>query len=84
MSAFKNKVSCLALAMAAMAPGVAMAAMEGPSGNDFYDVPSIQTSENGDLIWYRDADVNLGDNASVEKAYNVLYRSTDSLGAKTQ
>ncbi|MFT6423082.1 MAG: pimeloyl-ACP methyl ester carboxylesterase [Thalassolituus sp.] len=82
MSAFKNKVSCLALAMAAMAPGVAMAAMEGPSGNDFYDVPSIQTSENGDLIWYRDADVNLGDNASVEKAYNVLYRSTDSLGAQ--
>lgn len=82
MSALKNKVSCLALAVAAMAPGVAMAAMEGPSGNDFYEVPAVQTSNNGDLIWYRDATVDLGENAPVDKAYNVLYRSTDSLGAQ--
>jgi pimeloyl-ACP methyl ester carboxylesterase len=82
MSALKNKVSYLAIAVAAMAPGAAMAAMEGPSGNDFYDVPSVQTSNNGDLIWYRDATVQLGAGAAIDKAYNVLYRSTDSLGAQ--
>lgn len=82
MSALRNKVSCLAIAVAAMAPGVSMAAMQGPSGNDFYDVPSVYAGNNGDLIWYRNATVNLGANSPVEKAYNVLYRSTDSLGAQ--
>ncbi|MDF1763565.1 MAG: lipase family protein, partial [Oleibacter sp.] len=61
---------------------VSMAAIQGPSGDDFYDVPAVTTSGNGDLIWYRQATVNLGANAPVEKAYNVLYRSTDSLGAQ--
>ena len=82
MSDFKLKASALALSAALMAPVAAQAAVEGPSGMDFYDVPSINTTQSGDLIWYRNATVNLGAGAALAKAYNVMYRSTDSLGAQ--
>ncbi|MEK9712801.1 MAG: lipase family protein, partial [Thalassolituus sp.] len=81
MHNFKRKAGFIALAAAVLAPA-ANAAMEGPSGMDFYDVPAVSTTQNGDLIWYRDANINLGDNSVVAKAYNVMYRSTDSLGAQ--
>ena len=82
MSDFKLKAGALALSAALLTPVAAQAAVEGPSGMDFYDIPSINTTQNGDLIWYRDANVNLGDNAPLAKAFNVMYRSTDSLGAE--
>ncbi|MEC8908194.1 MAG: lipase family protein, partial [Pseudomonadota bacterium] len=82
MSDFKLKAGALALSAALLTPVAAHAAVEGPSGMDFYDIPSINTPQNGDLIWYRDANVNLGDNAPLSKAFNVMYRSTDSLGAE--
>ncbi|APR67010.1 MAG: Triacylglycerol lipase [Thalassolituus oleivorans] len=68
--------------LASMLPvGVAMAAPSvGPSGMDFYEVPSIYAGSNGDLIWYRSATVDVGASV-VSKAWNVMYRSTDSLGA---
>ncbi|MEC8524598.1 lipase family protein [Thalassolituus sp.] len=80
MSDFKLKASTLALSAALLAPFAAQAAVEGPSGMDFYDVPFVNTTQNGDLIWYREANVNLGGGAALAKAYNVMYRSTDSLG----
>jgi len=82
MSDFKLKASTIALSAALLSPLAANAAVEGPSGMDFYEVPSINTTQNGDLIWYRETSVNLGAGAPVAKAYNVLYRSTDSLGAQ--
>lgn len=82
MSDFKLKAGALALSAALLTPVAAHAAVEGPSGMDFYDIPSINTNQNGDLIWYRDASVNLGAGAPLAKAYNVMYRSTDSLGAE--
>ena len=82
MTQFSLKASALALGAALLLPAMASAATQGPSGMDFYEVPAINTATNGDLIWYRNATVNLGDNSVVAKAYNVLYRSTDSLGAQ--
>ncbi|MAE35108.1 MAG: Triacylglycerol lipase [Oceanospirillaceae bacterium] len=82
MSDFKLKASTIALSAALLSPLAANAAVEGPSGMDFYEVPSINTTQNGDLIWYRETSVNLGAGASLAKAYNVMYRSTDSLGAQ--
>ena len=82
MSDFKLKAGALALSAALLTPVAAHAAVEGPSGMDFYDIPSINTNQNGDLVWYRDASVNLGAGAPLAKAYNVMYRSTDSLGAE--
>ena len=82
MSHFTKKAGFLALTAALLAPGAAMAAIQGPTGMDFYDIPAVNTTQNGDLIWYRQATVNLGANAPLAKAYNVMYRSTDSLGAR--
>lgn len=77
----KLKAGPFILALAMLTPA-ADAAIEGPFGMDFYDVPAIPTSQNGDLIWYRSANIDLGDNSVIAKAYNVMYRSTDSLGAR--
>ena len=72
----------LALTLALISPAVALAATEGPSGLDFYEVPAISTTTHGDLIWYREATVDLGGGVAGFKAWNVMYRSTDSLGAQ--
>lgn len=47
----------------------------------FYTAPAIGTAAKGDLLKYRSATVNLGNGAPAVQAWNVLYRSTDSLGA---
>ena len=41
MSDFKLKAGVLALSAALLTPVAAQAAVEGPSGMDFYDIPSI-------------------------------------------
>ena len=82
MADFKLKAGVLAIGAALMSPLAAQAAVEGPSGMDFYDVPFVSTASNGDLIWYREASVDLGSGAPLAEAYNVMYRSTDSLGAQ--
>lgn len=73
----------LPMAGLTMAVSLAYAApTQGPTGIAFYNAPAtIPAGSNGDLISYRSATVNLGDNAPGVKAWKVMYRSTDSLGA---
>jgi len=54
---------------------------QGPTNNNFYSPPAVFNGEHGDLIWYRQATVDLGNNTPSVNAWNVLYHSTDSLGA---
>ncbi|CAH0351228.1 lipase family protein [Aquabacterium sp. CECT 9606] len=74
----------LALPLAALAFAVTSACaapVVGPSGIAFYTAPASTTGVHGDLISYRTATVNLGANAPATKAWNVMYQSTDSVGA---
>ncbi|RZK99491.1 MAG: Triacylglycerol lipase, partial [Rubrivivax sp.] len=73
----------LPLAALTLAVSSAYAApTQGPSGIAFYNAPaSAPTGAHGDLISYRTTTVNLGTDAPAVKAWNVLYQSTDSVGA---
>lgn len=71
-------LACLALpampALAAPAPG--------PADLTFYTPPTAPgTAAHGELIWYRPATANLGADAPLVQAWNVMYHSTDALGA---
>ncbi|RZL03905.1 MAG: Triacylglycerol lipase [Rubrivivax sp.] len=82
ISPFLRK-SALALPLAALALAVSSAyaaPTQGPAGLAFYNAPA-PTGAHGDLISYRTTTVNLGANAPATKAWNVLYQSTDSVGA---
>lgn len=70
------------LAAAAFASASAFAApVTGPSGLAFYTPPSpLPAGTHGDLIWYRSATPSIAD-APAFDAWNVLYRSTDAVGA---
>lgn len=69
-------------AIAAAATSTAMAATVGASDDSFYTLPSpIPTDTHGTLLSYRSTTVNLGTGAPGVKAWNVLYKSTDSVGA---
>jgi dienelactone hydrolase len=59
----------------------AQAATVGPADDTFYTFPGAPTGSHGDLISYRTTTVNLGTAAPANKAWNVLYQSTDSVGA---
>lgn len=59
---------------------VSAAPVVGPNGLAFYSPPPLGSGSHGDLVWYRDAFVNLGDGAPKVDSWNVLYRSTDSNG----
>ncbi len=54
----------------------------GPGDAAFYNPPAALTAgAHGDLVWYRPATVSLGAGAPAVQAWNVVYRSTDALGA---
>lgn len=81
------KKSGLGLVMATMVlpttlvfPTLTDAAVVGASDSSFYTAPTT-TGNAGDLISYRTATVNLGAGAAATQAWNVMYRSTDALGA---
>lgn len=59
----------------------AAAVVVGPGDATFYTPPALSAGNHGDLVWYRPAAVNLGAGAPAVQAWNVLYRSTDALGA---
>ncbi|MFI4919403.1 MAG: lipase family protein, partial [Legionellales bacterium] len=62
-------------------PMIATAApILGPSDSSFYTAPT-SVGNAGDLISYRPATINLGTGAATTQAWNVMYRSTDALGA---
>ena len=66
----------LAMTSAYAAPTV------GPAGIAFYTAPaSTPSGVHGDLISYRSTTVKLGATAPSTKAWAVMYKSTDSLGA---
>ncbi|MDE2402237.1 MAG: hypothetical protein KGL90_11290 [Burkholderiales bacterium] len=77
--------SVLAVPLAAMAMAVTSAyaaPVVGPSGSTFYTLPSpLPAGNHGDLLSYRSTTANLGVGAPATKAWNVLYQSTDSIGA---
>lgn len=52
----------------------------GPSDMSFYSPPMNDGGNHGDLIWYRAATVELGDEAPAFIAWNLLYHSTDAVG----
>ncbi|TAL27363.1 MAG: hypothetical protein EPO01_00475, partial [Aquabacterium sp.] len=81
-SLMRQAARALPLAAIALAASAAFAApVAGPTDGSFYTAPSpLPAGTHGDLIWYRTATVNLGAGAPGVKAWNVLYRSTDSRG----
>jgi pimeloyl-ACP methyl ester carboxylesterase len=55
--------------------------VEGPAGSAFYTPPSaIPAGTTGELIWYRPATVNLNVTLPSNKAWTVLYQSTNQQG----
>lgn len=58
------------------------APVPGPADSTFYSPPTAAgTGAHGDLIWYRPATVNLGAGVPPVQGWNVMYHSTDALGA---
>lgn len=53
----------------------------GPAGDAFYQPPVIAGGSHGELIWYRNATVDLGANAPSLQAWNLMYHSNDALDA---
>lgn len=80
-SVVKPMLAGIATALAISA-GVAQAApMPGPADMSFYTPPVMAGGQHGELIWYRQATADLGVGAPAANAWNVMYRSTDALGA---
>ncbi|HAG94285.1 MAG: Triacylglycerol lipase [Pseudomonadales bacterium] len=52
----------------------------GPEGMDFYSPPTITAGNHGDLIWYREANIDLGKDAPFTRSWDVAYWSVDSNG----
>lgn len=84
----RRGAASLVLAMAAIAGGLTAAApaqaapTPGPAGLAFYTPPEgPPTGTHGDLVSYRSATVNLGPGAPAVNAWNVMYQSSDALGA---
>lgn len=78
----RKSVLSVPLAAIALAVSSAYAApVVGPSDDSFFTTPASLAGSHGDLIQYRTTTVNLGSGTTANKAWNVLYQSTDSLGA---
>ena len=61
--------------------GASAAPVEGPSGSAFYTPPTpAPTGNAGELIWYRQATLNLKVTLPENKAWTVLYQSTAQRG----
>ncbi len=74
-------LALLILAFLAMASSASAAPVVGPEGSAFYTPPSkTPTGSAGELIWYRPATLNLKVPLPGNKAWTVLYQSTDQLG----
>ena len=72
----------VAALLASLALPAFAAPVVGPADASFYTVPvALGSGNHGDLIQYRPATVNLGAGLPAVQAWNVMYRSTDALGA---
>ncbi len=67
--------------LAATASVASATPVEGPAGAEFYTPPEgALFGSPGELIWYRPATVNLNVTLPANKAWNVLYQSSDQRG----
>lgn len=74
-------IALVLLVLSLTASAASGAPVEGPSGTAFYTPPSSEpTGSAGELVWYRPATVNLKVALPANKAWTVLYQSTDQLG----
>lgn len=74
-------VVVLVFALAVYAPGASAAPVEGPSGPAFYTPPApAPTGSAGELIRYRPATVDLKVTLPANKAWTVMYQSSDQHG----
>jgi hypothetical protein len=75
-------VFALSLLLVSLTAAAASASpVVGPEGSAFYTPPSSSpTGSAGELIWYRPATINLKVALPENKAWTVLYQSTDQLG----
>src|SRR5690554_1996610 len=77
---FQAAKSCLlAAAIALPALPLHAAPVVGPDGMAFYTLPASEGAQ-GDLIWYRQASVKLGNGAPDARSWNLMYHSSDALG----
>jgi hypothetical protein len=64
-----------------MAPSAMATPVEGPEGAEFYTPPSSPPAGvTGELIWYRPTTLNLNVTLPANKAWKVLYQSSDQQG----
>ncbi|MAL99263.1 MAG: Triacylglycerol lipase [Alteromonadaceae bacterium] len=77
----KSTLLGLAISLAIPAMTANAAPVLGPNGMAFYDSLPVAGATKGDLLQYRQATVQLGEDTPDVQAWNVMYRSTDSLGA---
>jgi hypothetical protein len=77
----KARLTVLAASVAALTMSLAaQAATVGPADASFYNYPNpFPAGNHGTLISYRTATVKLGATATAAKAWNVVYKSTDSV-----
>ncbi len=80
--ALARMVLALSVVVVLLAPsGASAAPVEGPPGSAFYTPPTATpTGSAGELVWYRPATVNLNVTLPSNKAWTVLYQSTDQHG----
>ncbi len=77
LTVFAASVAALTMSLAAQAASV------GPADSSFYNYPNpFPAGDHGSLISYRTATVKLGAGATAAKAWNVVYKSTDSVDAE--
>ena len=74
------KRAILILLLISMSLSVHANPIEGPGDMMFYSPPIIAIGAPGELVWYRDANIDIGNGAPDFDAWNVLYHSTNSLG----
>src|ERR1700756_3946495 len=74
-------VVVLAYALAVSVAGASAPPVEGPSGPAFYTPPApAPTGTAGELIRYRPATINLKVGLPANKAWTVMYQSSDQHG----
>ncbi len=83
MRNLNTRLTLLAATAAALTMSfAAQAASVGPGDDSFYTYPNpVPAGTSGTLISYRDGTAKIGNTVMPAKAWNVLYKSTDSLDA---
>ncbi len=74
-------LSLLVVFVTAMTAAASATPVRGPEGSAFYTPPSpTPAGSAGELVWYRPTTVNLNVTLPANKAWTVLYQSTDQHG----